>query len=213
MKCKLPERELTEAEQKRREQSGIRANDAIFNHVGRLINISLHKNAGFGISRFKRFNDGSYDIGRYYIEEYSSDDDKDAEEYAVDSYYALRRDLRAFGWDADKELWTDSVFDSFQRTRGLSLRQREELKNYIGYAKTISFYVREMICMSAMELHDTFGFGVERLNRVMHPVRDRYLKLMRILIRDKSDRTAYKAELKGVLDEFNDMKIFTPEQL
>lgn len=210
MKCKIPEREPTEKEMAAMEKRNIKSNDRVFNYVSRLISISIRKNAGFGVKRFSRFNSNSYDIGQYYINRYG-EGETDPEEYAVDSYYALRRDLRAIGWDAEKELWSDDIFDTFESMHGLSKKKRVELAGFIGYAKAISFYTREMICMSAMGLHEDFGFGAERLNVVMHPVRDRYLNLMRIFIHNKKNRAAYDAEMRAVLDEFNELKIFVKE--
>lgn len=64
--------------------------------------------------------------------------------------------------------------------------------------------------MSALELHDTNGFGAEvRLNRVFHPVRDRYLNLMRTYI--AKDYAAFKAELVAARDEFNALSVFGTE--
>ena len=172
--------------------------------------ISLHRNVGFGVERLGRFNSGSYDIGRYYIERYT-EDNEDPEEYAVTSYYALVRDLKDIGWNVEKELWKDDIFYTFENTLGMTRSNREKVAAFVEYAKTISFYSRQMICMSAVGLHEDFGFGVERFNRVFHPVRDKYLNLMRIYIRNRDTRIPYERELKAVLDDFNSIKIFKPE--
>lgn len=210
MKCMLPVPETTEEEVEKREKRNIRENDKVFNYVSRSIMISLHRNAGFGAERTARFNSGSYDIGRYYIERYTEEDD-DPEDYAVTSYYALVRDLKAIGWNAKKELWTDDIFYTFVNTRGMSRSNREKVAAFVEYAKTISFYSRQMICMSAMGLHEDFGFGAEKFNRVFHPVRDKYLNLMQIFIQNRENRVPYEKELKAVLDEFNSIKFFKTE--
>ena len=206
MKCNLANRKPTQAQIEAQNQSVIRMNDRVFDYVGQLIAISLHQNAGFGAARFKRMSDNAYDLGRDYIERYSWSADKRDEEYAVDSYYALRRDLRYYGWDPETELWSDDAFNGMVSFDGLSRKQRDELTALMGYAKGISFYVREMMCMSALELHDTNGFGADtRLNRVFHPIRDRYLGLMRHYI--NKDYAAFKAELAAARDEFNSIGI------
>jgi hypothetical protein len=158
----------------------------------------------------KRLNDNAYDLGVWYIDRYSETPDKSAEDYAVDSYYALRRDLRCYGWDPETELWSDDVFERMVSFDGLSKNKRDELSDLIAYAKGLSFYVREMLCMNALELHDTNGFGAEkRLNAVFHPVRDRYLGLMRHYI--TKNREAYMAELRAARDEFNALGIYKAE--
>lgn len=210
MTCNLANRKPTKAQLDAQNERIIRMNDRIFNYTGRLVAISLRNNAGFGAERYQRLNENAYDLGCGYIKRYSGTIDKRSEDYAVDSYYALRRDLRYYGWDPETELWDDGVFDSMASFRGLSKNKRVELAQLVGYAKGISFYVREMLCMSALELHDTNGFGADvRLNRVFHPIRDRYLSLMGHYIRQ--DATAYHAELRAARDEFNALGIFKPE--
>lgn len=211
MKCRIPPRPLTEKQQEKISQRHIKQNDLIFNYVGRLISVSLRKNAGFGHTRFSRYNDSSFELGRAYIDRYSTDGDAD-EEYAVTSYYALRHDLRYISWDPEVELWREEVFDTLvPMPRGLTKRERDEHAGLVGYAKGISFYVREMLCMAAKELNNTNDFGRVRLNRVMHPVRDRYLGLMRLYI--AGDRVGFFAELQKALDEFNALGFFKEEKL
>ena len=210
MKCNLANRALTQSEIDAVNKRTVRMNDRIFNYIGRLVVISVRKNAGFGVDRMKRFNDNAYDLGRRYIDRYSETPDRTAEEYAVDSYYALRRDLRYYGWDPEVELWSDDVFDRMVSFDGISRKKRDEYSKLIEYAKGLSFYVREMLCMNAMELHDTNGFGADkRLNVVFHPVRDRYLELMRYYI--TNNREAYMAELRAARDEFNALGIYKAE--
>lgn len=210
MKCNLSHRKPTQAQIESQNQSVIRMNDRVFDYISRLLAISLRENAGFGAARFSRLSDNAYELGRDYIDRYSWSKDKRDEEYAVDSYYALRRDLRCYGWDPETELWSDEVFDHMASYKGLSRSKRDELAVLIAYAKGISFYVREMLCMSALELHDTNGFGAEvRLNRVFHPVRDRYLNLMRTYI--AKDYASFKAELVAARDEFNALSVFGTE--
>ena len=160
MKCNLANRKLTQSEIDAVNKRTVRMNDRIFNYIGRLVVISVRKNAGFGVDRMKRFNDNAYDLGRRYIDRYSETPDRTAEEYAVDSYYALRRDLRYYGWDPEVELWSDDVFDRMVSFDGISRKKRDEYSQLIAYAKGLSFYVREMLCMNAMELHETNGFEI-----------------------------------------------------
>ena len=208
MKCRLPPKEPTEKQLQEEREANIRSNDQVFNYVGRLLAISVRKNAGFGIVRFERFNDNSHDIGQEFIKRYSSDCDKD-EDYAVYSYYALRRELCYIGWDPEVELWADDVFDKYFMQGG-SRSQRQKQAAFVGYAKGISFYTREMLCMSALELNRTNKFGAERLNRVFHPVRDTYLNLMGIYLRQ--DIAGYFVELRRVQKEFNELGIFKSEE-
>lgn len=211
MKCKIPPRPLSEEEQKKIARKHIKANDRVFNYVGRLTTVYLREKAGFGYTRFSRFNDGSNEIGRWYIDKYTEEGEA-AEDYAVMGYYGLRDECRYFNWDPEAELWRDDVFEKLAPSAaGLTKSQRKKRADLIDYAEKISFYVREMLCMYAKELHDTNGFGTFRINVVLHPVRDRYLELMRMYLH--SDWDGYNAELKRVLDEFNEMKIYKEEYL
>jgi hypothetical protein len=211
MKCKIPPRPLSEKEQERINQRNIKSNDRVFNYVGRLITLSLREKAGFGHTRFRRFNDGGTELGQWYIDRYSVEGEA-AQDYAVTSYYALRSELLYIGWDPEVELWRDDVFETLAPPADGMTRSRRDMRaDMIEYAKKISFYVREMISMDALELHDTNRFGYSRLNVVLHPVRDRYLGLMRLYLR--LDREGYNAELKKALDEFNALGIFKEEKL
>lgn len=209
MNCIIPPPPPTEKEQEKILQRNIRHNNRFINYVGRLTAISLRENAGFGAVRFDRFNNGAADLGRVYIDDYGPAD-KDATEYAVDSYYVIARDCRAFGWDPEVELWRDEVFDTLlPRTGYLTRSQREQRDDRLAYAKAISFYTREMLCMNAMELHETNGLGREKLNRIIHPIRDRYLNLMRLYL--TQDDAGYMKELRDVLDAFNALGFYKEE--
>ena len=164
MKCRAPKPAVSEKEQKKINQRNIEKNDRILNYASRLLFVYLREKAGFGRKRFERYNNGSQETGRWYIERYSTEADTD-DDYAVTSYYALRSHLRYFNWDPETELWTDDVFDTLvPLPDGMTRSQRTQHAALVGYAKGISFYVRELLCMAAKELHDANGFGRERLN-------------------------------------------------
>lgn len=212
MKCRAPrpprpKKKYTGWQEK---QNVIQKNSLTLNYVSRLIFVYLREKAGFGRKRFERYNNGSQDTGRWYIERYSTEADTD-QDYAVTSYYALRSHLRYFNWDPETELWADDVFDTLVSTDGIVRSKREIIAKNVEYARGISFYAREMLCMAAKELHDTNGFGRERLNAVLHPVRDRYLELMRLYISESS--VAYWDELQKAVDEFNAIGFFQKEEL
>ena len=211
MKCRIPPRPLTEKQQKKADKYLIQQNSRVLNYVGRLIAVYLHENAGFGHTRFSRYNDRSYELGRAYIDRFTTAEEE-AEEYAVTSYYAIRHDLRYIGWFAEFELWQDDVFDTLAPpSTGMTRSQRQQRAALIGYAKGISFYAREMMCIAAKELNESNGFGCVRINKVLHPVRDRYLKLMKMYIAQENE--ALKAELQNALDEFNALGFFKEEKL
>lgn len=69
----------------------------------------MRENAGFGAERMARLVDGAYWIGRGYIDKYSPIAKTD-EEYAIDSYYAMRVELGYIGYDPSVELWPDVPF-------------------------------------------------------------------------------------------------------
>lgn len=210
MKCKIPEI-VTEAQEAARHKRSIAENDIHFKYVDRMILLSLHDHAGFGLTRFIRYNTGAYAIGRKYITRYGEDNKEEAE-YAVDSYYALRRDLRDLcGWDAEKELWSDDDLNRYKPDEN-SARIRRMHENRLGYAKGIGFYVRQQMCMCAIYLCTELGWAGVRLNRVLAPVRDAYLDFLGQFLRcnpaaDEDMRKRYA----DVRKKYNDMGYFEPE--
>ena len=207
MKCKIPNTP-TDAQIEQVRQTRIRENDSYFKFADRLIALSLRKCEGFGHDRFAEFNTSAYELGRGYIDKYA-ESDKDADEYAIDSYYALRRDLRDSGWDPERKLWRDEVFDTFLPDNPHPSRsERQKYANRLGYVKGISFYVRQQICMAVMWLRNK-GRGEIRLDRIFEPVRDDYLELMRQYLRcssagDKKMREMYA----DVRTRYNKMGFF-----
>ncbi len=158
--------------------------------------------------RFDEYNRISYELGRGYIAKYAQDD-KDEPDYAVDSYYALRRDLRDLcDWDAETELWSNSIFETFPADSN-SARVRRIRQNRIDYAKDIGFYVRQQLCMAVMYLHTHLGWAHVRLGRVIDPVREGYMEFMRQYLRcsDAGDAEMRKM-YADVRKRYNAMGIF-----
>lgn len=209
MRCNVKNRKLSPEELEQFYKENTRSADVYLNYVQRVILRELRLTYGFGEDRMRQLNDHGCDLGKWYIDRYSPEDvQRTDEEYAVDSYYALRRDLCQFGYDPEVELWEDGLFiDMVQPQPTCALRHKA--LQHGEYAERMGFYVREMLCMIAMELHETNGFGVSRIRRVMAPTRDRYLSLMRMYV--DMDARSVKLELQRALTDFNDMKLFTKE--
>lgn len=224
MKCNTKRRQPTEAELKEQERQNLKANRAYLNYASRRLMLALRAE-GFGHDRLKRFNNQSFDLGQEYIEKTTVrelitplDDllagaepeykEQALEDYAVDSYYAMRRDLRLYGWDPEQELWQTDPFTEADCPPANTVRERQKREDFLWYANKMSFYIREMLCMAALELHGTNRY-LERLNRVLHPVRDSWLKLMRLYL--AMDKDAVEAEMKAVRKEFNDIGLFKME--
>lgn len=207
MKCRVPNTP-TKEQIERSHRLSIKENDKHLHYADRLLALSLHENAGFGHKRFDEYNRNGYDIGRGYIERYAQSDPDEAE-YAVDSYYAIRRDLRDLcGWDAETELWSDSIFDSFPADEN-SARIRKMRATRVGYAKGIGFYVRQQMCMAAVYLNTHLGWAGVRLNRVLYPARDGYLAFMKQYIRCSKDGGVQMQEMyEKVRRRYNAMGIF-----
>ena len=108
MKARVPIRTSAEEEAKFRRQSE-RNNDRFLNYAHRSILLSVRDNAGFGDVRMCRLIDGSYTVGRDYIDRFSPHEKTD-EDYAVDSYYAMRQELCYINWDPSARLWRDNPF-------------------------------------------------------------------------------------------------------
>lgn len=210
MKCKVPAPKPTELQIRRQHNQDIRANDRRFNYADRLFHLSLHENAGFGRDRIFKVSCAGRDIGIAYIEKHSEDNEHN-KEYAVYSYYAIARDLRGWGWDPEKELWSDDVFASFPWDKNTA-SVRREWKNRFEYAKSISFYVKEMLAMDALYLREKMGWAQIRLGNAFHPVRDGYLDLMRQYMRCSSEGDArHEQMIAEVRKKYNALGYFETE--
>ena len=209
MKARVPIRTSAEEEAKFRRQSE-RNNDRFLNYAHRSIVLSIRDNAGFGDVRMARLIDGSYYIGRDYIDRFSPHEKTD-EDYAVDSYYAMRRDLLYIGWDPSVELWRDNPFSLADMgiTGHQSAAKRAENDAYIHFANMMSFYVREMAAMAALQLHDADGFGAVRFSRVFDPFVADWMGLMRLYLH--RDRAGLVAEMRRMLERFNRCPVFRTE--
>ena len=207
MKCKLPEREMTAEQRKRLDKRCIRENDKILHYADQLLCLSIRENLGFGRERIDRYNNGAYELGRWYIDRYTAESEA-KEDYAVTSYYALAVELTNAGWDPEEHLWKDTVFASFPPERN-SAQMRADHARRLVYAKGISFYVREMICITADYLHREFKCGAIRLDRVAKPVVEGYLDLMRCYMRcTKEGDVAMAEKIETVKKRYNNMKMF-----
>ena len=209
MKARVPIRTSAEEEAKFRRQSE-RNNDRFLNYAHRSIVLSIRDNAGFGDVRMARLIDGSYYIGRDYIDRFSPHEKTD-EDYAVDSYYAMRRELLYIGWDPSVELWRDNPFSlaDMVLVGHQSAMRRAENDEYVRFANTMSFYVREMATMAAIQLHDADGFGAVRLSRVFDPFVADWMGLMRLYLH--RDRAGLVAEMRRMLERFNRCPVFRTE--
>lgn len=210
MKCNVRNR-ISDAEADSLTKRNIKTNSAYLNYVSRMMYVSIHDNAGFGKDRLKKLNEITYESIQWYIQRYSPEDvEQKDEDYAVDSYYGMRRHLQMWGFEPEEELWQDVPFgDGDFPSPPTSARERERRKMYLHYANTLSFYVREMLCGIVGTLHEEFGLGTVRLRRILEPVKERYLRTMRFyLIQDK----AYVlAEMRQILSAFNEMGAFSKE--
>lgn len=209
MKARVLVRTSPEEEAKFKRKSE-RNNDRFLNYAHRSIVLSIRDNAGFGDVRMARLIDGSYYIGRNYIDRYRPHEKTD-EDYAVDSYYAMRRELLYIGWDPSVELWRDNPFSlaDMELVGHQSAMRRAENDGYVQFANTMSFYVREMATMAAIQLHDADGFGAVRLSRVFDPFVADWMGLMRIYLR--RDRAGLQAEMRRLLERFNRCAVFQAE--
>lgn len=211
MKCIIPPKPLTEKQEEKQKKKYIRENDKILKFADHLQLLSLHENLGFGIKRMNAYNDGAFDLGQWYIERYSTEKDHD-KEYAVTSYFAMRQELIMIGWNPDDRLWEDDIFETFLPDKN-SAKMRLQHTARLEYAKGISFYVREMLCITAIWLHHEKGIGQERLDRVFKPVVKEYLDLMRHYLRcNLEGDTAMVKKIAEARKKFNDMGLFKEER-
>lgn len=214
MKCNVKNRAMTDAELKRFQKENIKSGDRYLNFIQRAMMISVRNVCGFGADRMHRLNEGAYHLGRAYLEDYKAEypqletQEQIDEMYGVEAYYMLCQRMCDFGFDPEVEIWGDGVFlDMIVPQSSHALRKKALA--CAEYAERMSFYVREIMCMVSMQLHEENGFGAERLRRVMHPVRDRYLSMMRSYV--EMDGKAMKMAMQQVLDEFNMLGVFPKE--
>lgn len=188
----------------------MRSNDRFLNYAHRSIILSVRENARFGAERMARLVDGSYWIGRGYIDRYSPMAKTDGE-YAIDSYYAMRVELEYIGYDPSVELWPDVPFTiADMALRGKQTASiRAENAFYLEFANKMSFYVREMAAMVALHLHQEDGFGATRIRRSMGQFRDEWMGLMRIYL--GKDKAGVLQEMRRMLDRYNACPIFKDE--
>ena len=209
MNVRVPVRQ-TEHERERIAAKNMRSNDRFLNYAHRSIILSVRENAGFGAERMARLVDGAYWIGRGYIDKYSPIAKKD-DEYAIDSYYAMRLELEYIGYDPSVELWSDVPFSiadmDLHGEQSASMRAENAL--YLEFSKKMSFYVREMAAMVALHLHQEDGFGATRIRRSMGQFRDEWIGLMRIYLR--KDKAGVLQEMRQMLDRYNACPIFKDE--
>ena len=209
MNVRVPVRQ-SEHERKRIAAKNMRSNDRFLNYAHRSIILSVRENAGFGAERMARLVDGAYWIGRGYIDKYSPIAKTD-DEYAIDSYYAMRLELEYIGYDPSVELWSDVPFSiadmDLHGEQSASMRAENAL--YLEFSKKMSFYVREMAAMVALHLHQEDGFGATRIRRSMGQFRDEWIGLMRIYLR--KDKAGVLQEMRRMLDRYNACPIFKDE--
>lgn len=208
MRARIPTREIAEDAKFRKKSA--RNNDRFLNYAHRSIVLSVRDNAGFGDARMSRLIDGSYCIGRDYIDRYGPHEKTD-EDYAVDSYYAMRRELLYIGWDPSREIWPDNPFTlaDMELSGHQSAAKRAENDAYVYFANMLSFYVREMAAMVALHLHDTDGFGATRLSRVFDPFVADWRRLMARYLH--KDREGLVVEMRRMLDRYNACPVFPSE--
>lgn len=209
MNVRVPVRQ-SESERERIAAKNMRSNDRFLNYAHRSIILSVRENDGFGAERMARLVDGAYWIGRGYIDKYSPKAKTD-DEYAIDSYYAMRLELEYIGYDPSVELWSDVPFTiaDMDLHGKQSASMRAENAFYLEFAKKMSFYVREMAAMVALHLHQEDGFGATRIRRSMVQFRDEWMGLMRIYLR--KDKAGVLQEMRRMLDRYNACPIFKDE--
>lgn len=209
MNVRVPVRK-TDHERERVAAKNMRSNDRFLNYAHRSIILSVRENAGFGAERMARLVDGSYWIGRGYIDKYSPMAKTD-DEYAIDSYYAMRVELGYIGYDPSVELWPDVPFSIADM--GICGKQTASMRTenafYLEFANKMSFYVREMAAMVDLHLHQEDGFGATRIRRSMGQFRDEWMGLMRIYLR--KDKAGVLQEMRRMLDRYNACPIFKDE--
>lgn len=211
MKCNVKNRPMAGEQKEKFQKMVVELNTSFLSYASRIVYISLRNNFQFGKKRMKKLNRNSVDLTESYISRYTPEGvPQEAPEYAVDSYYGMRMRLRDFGFDPETEMWGLTPFgsDDFP-SPAATAKERERRKMHLHYANTISFYVREMWCGMALELHATNRFGADRLRRVFSTPVQRYMVTIRMYLR--GDNAAMHTEKQATLDTFNKMKIFPKE--
>lgn len=209
MKCIIPTPEPTEEQLQEQERKAIKHNNRILDYADQMLCLSLRENAGFGYRRFLKYNNESVELGRYYVDRFTMDDEA-PEEYAVSSYYALALNLKDWGWNPEEHLWKESVFDKYPPDHN-SAAMRKQHKIRMEYVKGISFYVREMLCMAALWMREELGWAEIRLDRVFRQVVEEYLESMRDYLRCTTQGdTRMNDRIDATKKKYNDMGIFTP---
>lgn len=220
---------MTADDVKRQEDANEKSNRSYLNYAHRCMLLSL-RSMGFGGQRLRALSYNSHDVGEAYMDESkvpmlltpldellagadAEFGEPDFHEVVDGTYWKLRRDLLAFGWDPEAVLWKkDKPFgegDFPVSWRKVTVSQRRKREAFLFYANEMSLFVLTMMCMAAVELHRTNGFGAGRLDTAMAPVRERWIRLMRIYLAMDSD--GVNREMKAVLREFNEMQVFTEE--
>lgn len=214
--------------QERADRRNERQNRSYLNYAHRCLLISCRA-AGFGGIRLRNLSYNSYTVGEEAMASRSTPElitsvedllagaepeyrEADFFETVEATYWHLRRELLGIGWDPDERLWPRAPFTDadFPATwRKVTKSQRETRAAFLFFANEMSNICRTMLCMAAVELHRTNGFGRGRMDRVMRPTAERWLRFMRIFL--TMDDDAVRREQKAVLDEFNAMGCFTEE--
>lgn len=122
--------------------------DLLIGYVDKLQCLSLHNQFGYGAERLTSFDSGAGEIIRFYIDRYTQKGEPD-EDYTVNAYYAMVRDLCGYGWDPEDHLWRDSVFDSYLPDRDTAA-VRQNWQQRLVFIKKISFYARELCAGMAL---------------------------------------------------------------
>lgn len=211
MKCNVKNRPMTDDQDKKFQKMVVELNTSFLSYASRIVYISLRNNFRFGEKRMKRLNRNSVDLTESYISRYTPDGlSQESADYAVDSYYGMRMRMRDFGFNPETEMWGLTPFgdDDFS-SPATTVRERERRKMYLHYANTLSFYVREMWCGMALELHDTNGFGAGRLRRVFSMPVQRYMAMIRLYL--CGDNDSLRVEKQAILNSFNKLGIFPIE--
>lgn len=230
MKARIPKPTATVEQQQKADRKNEKSNRSYLNYAHRCLLLSLHKNMGFGAERMRTTSYNSYEVGEEAIADNtvkplltSVEDlmagaepefgEPDFFETVASTYWHLRKELMAFGWDPEESLWPwkdpFSEEDFPQTWRKITKSQREKRADFLYYANAMSQICLTLMCMCAKELHNTNGFGAERMDRAMRPVGERWRRFMRIYL--TMDEEAVIREQKAVRDEYNAMGYFTKE--
>lgn len=211
------------------EEQNEKENRAYLQYAHRCLLLSV-RNEGFGGVRLLRLSHNAFTLGEAVMAETNAPElitdvadllagaepefrDMDFFEHMRDTYFKLLQDMRQFGWDPESSLWTwkepYGEGDFPPTWRKITASQRRKRAEYLFFVNEMSRLCLVLLCMCAEELHQTNGFGADRMDRVMRPVAERWDRLMRLYLAE--DRRGIWAERKAVRDAFNEMEIFTKE--